>query len=220
MHRHVFILPMNLYERYLLPWLIDAVCALPAAARERAKIVPRARGEVLEIGIGTGHNLPYYAPRRVAGVTGIDPGVLRRRIMRRARAAGIEVKLLSLSAESIPAEDASFDTLVSTFTLCSIPDVECALAEMRRVLKPTGRLLYLEHGTAPDPHVRRWQDRLTPWWKPLAGGCHLNRNIPRLIAGAGFNIVEQHSEYIRGPRILSYVFRGEAQPCSGVRSNG
>ena len=207
---------MNPYERYILPWLIDAVCALPPAARERAKIVPRARGKVLEIGIGTGHNLPYYTPRRVVGVTGIDPGVLRRKILRRARAAGVKVTLLPLSAESIPAEGASFDTLVSTFTLCSIPDVERALAEMRRVLKPTGRLLYLEHGAAPDPRVRRWQDRLTPWWKPLAGGCHLNRDIPRLIAEAGFGIVKQHSDYIRGPRILSYVYRGEALPTTGA----
>ena len=202
---------MNPYERYLLPWLIDWVCALPPAARERAKIVPRAHGEVLEIGIGTGHNLAYYAPHRVALVTGIDPGILRRKIIRRARAAGIEVKLLPLSAESIPAEDAHFDTLVSTFTLCSIPDVEQALEEMHRVLKPAGRFLYLEHGAAPDLRIRRWQDRLTPVWKPLAGGCHLNRDIPRLITEAGFEILEQHNDYIRGPRILSYIYRGEAR---------
>lgn len=202
---------MNPYERYLLPWFIDGVCALPPAARERAEIVPRAHGEVLEIGIGTGHNLAYYVPRQVARVTGIDPGILRRKIIRRAHAAGIEVKLLPLSAESIPAEDARFDTLVSTFTLCSIPDIEQALAEMHRVLKPTGRLLYLEHGTAPDPRIHRWQDRLTPWWKPLAGGCHLNRDIPRLIAEAGFEILEQHNDYISGPRILGYIYRGEAR---------
>ncbi len=202
---------MSPYERYLLPWLIDWVCAMPPAARERAKIVPRARGEVLEIGIGTGHNLAYYAPHQVALVTGIDPGILRRKIIRRARAAGIEVKLLPLSAESIPAEDACFDTLVSTFTLCSIPDVEQALAEMHRVLKPAGRFLYLEHGAAPDLRIRRWQDRLTPVWKPLAGGCHLNRDIPRLITAAGFEILEQHNDYIRGPRILSYIYRGEAR---------
>ncbi len=202
---------MSPYERYLLPWLIDWVCAMPPAARERAKIVPRARGEVLEIGIGTGHNLAYYVPRQVALVTGIDPGFLRRKIIRRARAAGIEVKLLPLSAENIPAEDACFDTLVSTFTLCSISDVEQALAEMHRVLKPAGRFIYLEHGAAPDLRIRRWQDRLTPVWKPLAGGCHLNRDIPRLIAAAGFEILEQHNDYIRGPRILSYIYRGEAQ---------
>jgi ubiquinone/menaquinone biosynthesis C-methylase UbiE len=202
---------MSPYERYLLPWLIDWVCAMPPAAHERAKIVPRAHGEVLEIGIGTGHNLAYYAPHQVVLVTGIDPGILRRKIIRRARAAGIEVKLLPLSAESIPAEDAHFDTLVSTFTLCSIPDVEQALAEMHRVLKPTGRFLYLEHGAAPDLRIRRWQDRLTPMWKPIAGGCHLNRDIPQLITEAGFEILEQHNDYIRGPRILSYIYRGEAR---------
>lgn len=205
---------MNPYDRFILPYLIDWVCALPQLGREREHIVPQADGKVLEVGIGSGRNLAHYRRERVAMLTGIDPGALRRRTEKRARKARIPLELLPLSAEAIPAEAESFDTVISTFTLCSIPQIDRALAEMRRVLKPGGRFLYLEHGAAPDPGVRRWQNRLTPLWRPLAGGCRLNREIPKLIRDAGFEILEQHSRYLQGPRILGYIYRGEARTVS------
>jgi len=213
---------MNPYDRFLLPHLIDWVCALPQLGRERERIVPRADGKVLEVGIGSGHNLAHYRRDRVAMLTGIDPGALRHQTEKRALKAHIPLELLPLSAESIPVEVESFDTVISTFTLCSIPRIDRALEEMHRVLKPGGRFLFLEHGAAPEPGVRRWQDRLTPLWKPLAGGCHLNREIPELIRDAGFEILEQSSRYLQGPRIFGYIYRGEARaaPATPGTRNG
>ena len=140
---------------------------------------------------------------------GIDPG-LHPKAARRAKEAGVEVTLIPLSAERIPADDASFDCVVSTYTLCTIPDVDAALKEVHRVLAPGGRLLFLEHGQAPDPSVNKWQNRITPYWKPLAGGCHLNRHLPSLIESAGFKITDLEQGYQSGPRLLSYVFMGTA----------
>lgn len=204
---------MNLYDRYLLPYLIDLACGIRAVERQRLKLIPQARGRVLEIGIGTGLNLAHYDRASLAGFYGLDPAAQMHRLARkRARRAGIEVELLALPAERIPMPDASFDTVVTTFTLCTIPDAGQALAEMRRVLKPDGRLLYCEHGRAPDSEVRRWQDSITPWWKPLAGGCHLNRDIPTLLAEAGFRIERQDQMYLPGPRPFTYNYWGSALP--------
>ncbi|MDE0855604.1 MAG: class I SAM-dependent methyltransferase [Nevskia sp.] len=202
---------MNLYDRYLLPTLIDLLCGIKPVQRQRAKIVPLARGRVLEIGIGTGRNLPFYDKSRLQQLYGLDPAPqMHHKARQRMQAAGLQVELLDLPAEKIPMPDASFDTVVSTFTLCSIPDVVTALREMRRVLKPGGRLLFCEHGTAPDASVRRWQDRLTPLWKPIAGGCHLNRDIPALLCEAGFHIDAMEQLYLPGPRPLTYNYWGSA----------
>ena len=158
---------MNLYDRYLMPLLIDAGCGLKDFQALRALLLPQAAGAVLEIGIGTGRNLPFYDPARVSSLQGLDPaGQMHRKAQTRAKAAGLEVELIALSAEQIPAPDASYDTVVCTFTLCTIPDPVTALREMRRVLKTGGKLLFCEHGRAPEAPVQRWQDRLTPWWKP------------------------------------------------------
>lgn len=199
----------SFYNDHVLPQAIDLICGLPSFERGRKKLMPEASGRVLEIGIGTGRNFPYYQPAQITCLCGVDPG-LHPKAARRAKASGIEVQLIPLSAERIPAADESFDCVVSTFTLCTIPDADMALAEVRRVLAPGGRLLFLEHGAAPDEHVRRWQQRLTPAWKSLAGGCHLNREVPVLLEAAGFKINRLEQGYQRGPRFLTYLSSGIA----------
>ena len=201
----------NFYDDHILPHAIDVICGLPTFERGRVDLVPQASGRVLEVGIGTGRNLPYYRPEQLTCLCGIDPG-LHPKAGKRARAAGLEITAIPLSAEKIPAADHCFDTVVSTFTLCTIPDVGAALKEMRRVLSPHGKLLFLEHGAAPDASVRRWQDRITPYWKPVAGGCHLNRKIDELIGDAGFKIERLDHRYHPGPRFLAYLYTGMAIP--------
>lgn len=209
-------LNMNPYDRYLLPYLIDLACGIGPVQKQRAKVVPRASGRVLEVGVGTGRNLPFYDKSRLSSLSGLDPAPQMHRLARkRAATAGLAVELLELSAESIPRPDASYDTLLMTFTLCSIPEPVKALREMRRVLVPGGQLLFCEHGAAPDAGVRRWQDRLTPIWKPLAGGCHLNRDIPALLQAGGFRVEELETMYLPGPRPLTYNYWGRAVPIAG-----
>jgi ubiquinone/menaquinone biosynthesis C-methylase UbiE len=193
--------------------MIDLACGVRPVRRQREKVVPRASGRVLEVGVGTGLNLPYYDASRVAALVGLDPAPqMRRRAERRAAAARIAVEFITLSAEKIPLEDASFDCVLMTYTLCSIPDPRAALAEIHRLLKPGGRLIYCEHGRAPDEGVRRWQARLTPLWKRLAGGCHLDRDIPGLLREGGFVCGRIETMYLPGPRPLTYNYWGEALP--------
>ncbi|NGY06693.1 class I SAM-dependent methyltransferase [Solimonas terrae] len=200
------------YDRYVLPYLIDVACGMKAIQHQRGELVSQARGRVLEIGIGTGRNLPFYDKAKLESLCGLDPAAQMHSLARkRARRAQLDVELLTLPAEWIPADDASFDTVLSTFTLCTIPDAVAALREMRRVLKPDGVLLFCEHGLAPDADVRRWQDRLTPVWKPIAGGCHLNRDIPALLAAGGFETITIEADYLKGPRPMTYVYRGSAR---------
>jgi ubiquinone/menaquinone biosynthesis C-methylase UbiE len=202
---------MGLYDRYVLPYLIDIACGLPMVQAQRRQVVPKAHGRVLEIGMGTGRNLPFYDRSRISRLVGVDPALQMHRLARqRSRAAGIAVELMGLSAEKLPTADASFDTVVCTYTLCSIPDVAQALREMRRVLVPGGKLLFCEHGLAPDASVRRWQERLQPFWGPLAGGCHLGRDIPSLLDAAGFTATTQ-AAYLAGPRPMTFHYWGEAQ---------
>ena len=201
---------MGVYARHVLPRLIDLALQSPVVAAERARLVPLASGRVLEVGIGSGLNLPYYRAT-VETLSGLDPSVdlWKLAAARRARTS-FAVEFMDGSAERVPAPDASFDTVVTTFTLCSIPDVTAALGEMRRVLRPGGRLLFIEHGRAPDERVRAWQDRLTPLWRRLAGGCHLNRQIDELIRAAGFSIIRIETAYSAFPRFLGYFFTGTA----------
>lgn len=199
------------YERHVLPYLIDLACGVGPVTRQRAKVVPQAAGRVLEIGIGTGLNLPHYDAARVERIIGLDPGTEMHRLARkRLQATGLHVELVGLSAERIPYDDASFDCVLVTFSLCTIPDPVAALREMRRVLKPGARLLFCEHGRAPDASVARWQDRLTPVWSRFAGGCHLNRDIPALIREAGFTLEDLQTMYLPGPRPLTYNYWGSA----------
>ena len=202
----------NWYDKHILPHLIDLACGTRPIRRQREKVVPLAHGRVLEIGIGSGLNLPHYDRARVSQLVGLDPALQLHRLARRRLAeTGLTLELIGLSAEKIPQADASFDTIVITYTLCSIPDPEAALAEMRRVLKPGGQLIYSEHGRAPDRQVAHWQDRLTPYWKRFSGGCHLNRDIPALLVTSGFNVDGMKSMYLPGFRPLSYHYWGVAQ---------
>jgi ubiquinone/menaquinone biosynthesis C-methylase UbiE len=198
------------YDRVVLPVLIDLACGSAHMRRLREEIVPQARGDVLEVGIGTGRNLPFYDRARVRSIVGVEPSLrMHRMALRRARDAGLEVSLVGLSAERLPLADARFDSVVCTFTLCSIPDPVPALREMRRVLAPGGRLLSAEHGRAPDAGVAAWQSRLTPWWRRVAGGCCLDRDMPALLRSAGFR-AELHQRYLPGPRVSGYHYWGEA----------
>ncbi len=200
------------YHAHILPTMIDFACGLGETMKSRAAIVPHAEGRVLEIGIGTGLNLSFYDPGKVHSVTGVDPAAaMHARARRRAALIPIPVETVALELGEIQAESNSFDTIVCTFTLCTIPDVAEAFREMRRVLKPGGRFLFSEHGRAPDMTVARWQDRLTPIWKPIWGGCHLNRDIPALIHAGGFTIESIDSGYLRGPKPVAWVHRGWAR---------
>ena len=202
----------NWYERHVLPYLTDLACGVKPIRRQRRKVVPLARGRVLEIGIGTGLNLEHYDKARVDKIVGVDPALEMHRLAgKRIAKAGMPVELVGLSAEKIPFEAGTFDTVVVTYSLCTIPDPLAALGEMRRVLKPGGRLIFCEHGLAPDPSVRRWQDRLTPLWSKVAGGCHLNRDIPALLKEAGFRSTDMETMYLPGPRPLTYNYWGTAE---------
>ena len=204
---------MNPYQRYVLPKMIDIACGMGAVTKLRAQIVPQATGEVLEIGIGSGLNLAFYDPNKVTSITGVDPAAQMQALaLTRADDIDIPVEIIAVDVQGIHAVTDRFDTIVMTFTLCSIADPIAALTEMARVLKPNGRLLFCEHGLAPDISVERWQHRLTPWWKPLAGGCHLDRNIPALLAAGGFMVDELNEQYLSGPRALSYIYSGWATP--------
>jgi SAM-dependent methyltransferase len=203
---------MGIYQDQIVPLLINWSMRQKDLAAYRSRIIPAAAGRVLEIGIGSGLNLPFYS-RNVTRVTGLEPSPKLLAMARRAERAGNgSVEFIEGSAEAIPLEDASVDTVVTTWTLCSIPDALRALRDMRRVLRPGGRLLFVEHGRAPDANVIWWQDRLTPVWKRLGGGCHLNRAIRTLIEGAGFQFDPLQTGYMRGPKPMTFMYEGSARP--------
>ncbi len=201
------------YERHLLPRLLDLGCGNPQVRELRRKVLPAAEGRVIEIGLGSGLNLPFYDPARVREVIGVDPAVaILRRAEARIAATSIPVSIETLSGEDLPFDDAVADSVVCTFTLCSIPDPGAALAEMYRVLKPGGRLIFAEHGASPDPGVRKWQDRVNRPWGRIAGGCNINRPILELVGAAGFHLEDPETGYLRGsPRILGYCSSGIAR---------
>lgn len=202
---------MNLYRNHVLPYLINLAVRQKKLAACRERVVPAAEGRVLEIGIGPGHNLPLYSPA-VQQVIGLDPSPKLLAMARTQRHGAWPVELIEGSAEAIPLESGSIDTVVSTWTLCSISDVARALDETRRVLKPGGRLLFVEHGRAPDPNVVWWQHQLTPVWKRIAGGCHLNRPAGLLIEGAGYQFERCATSYLNGPSLLTFMYEGSARP--------
>ncbi|MDE2417628.1 MAG: class I SAM-dependent methyltransferase [Burkholderiales bacterium] len=201
------------YDRYILPPVLDMVCGMPMISRMRERVVPLAQGRVLEVGIGTGLNMRHYHKTRVQRITGLDPGVQMHPLAQeRIDEAGLQVDLVGLSAEKIPMADASFDTVVITYTLCTIPDPLSALLEMHRVLAPGGTLLFCEHGRAPDASVQAWQDRLQPVWGAVAGGCHLGRDIPSLLQQARFALPDLQTRYLKGPRPFTFHYWGQAVP--------
>ena len=203
---------MGFYSDVILPRLCDLAMHNKELTPFRERAIGAAEGRVLEIGVGSGMNLPFYRPP-VREVLALEPAP---RLVAMARSvshgAAMPVRFLEASAEAIPLDEHSVDTIVTTWTLCSIPQAATALAEMRRVLRPGGRRLFVEHGLAPDEGVRRWQDRLTPAWRRISGGCHLNRPIRSMIEDAGFRIDRIATSYIPGPRPMTFMYEGSARP--------
>ncbi|GAB6058245.1 class I SAM-dependent methyltransferase [Desulfonatronum parangueonense] len=204
---------MSFYRKYILPRATHLTCGMKPMMRQRQKVIPRAAGHVLEVGFGSGLNLPFYDPRGVVKLWGLDPYPEMTWIAQRdIPKAPFEVEILEAPGEQIPLERNSVDTIVMTYTLCTIADPQRTFAEMARVLKPGGELLFCEHGVSPDPRVHSWQDRLTPIWMRLAGGCHLNRDIPKIITQGGFRIRDLETGYVSRWRIASYNYLGTARP--------
>lgn len=202
---------MGFYDTYILPPLLDFAMRQPPIMKQRAKVVPEAKGRILEIGMGSGLNLGFYDRSKITSLDGLEPSEELRVLAReRAKKEGIEIDFIGLRGEEIPAEDSSYDTLVMTYTLCTIPDPETALGEMRRVLAPGGSLLFVEHGNAPDPSVEQWQKRINPFWKRIAGGCNLNRNVPSLLMATGFDVQSMDTMYLPGPKPMTYNYWGRA----------
>ena len=201
---------MGLYDRYILPKMLNLVMKAPAMMQLRKQLIPLAEGRVLEVGIGSGLNLPYYDSS--VQVTGLDPSLELQAYAREVAARhGRGVESLPVSGEDIPADDNSFDTVVMTWTLCTIPKPARALTEIKRVLKPGGRVVFAEHGMSPDADVLRWQQRINPVWKAVAGGCNLHRNVDALFEQGGFEFEDVERGYLEGPRFATFNTRGLAR---------
>ena len=206
---------MGFYEKHILPRVINSkfACGAKPIAYQRKKVVPLAEGRVLEIGIGTGLNLEYYDPSRIEKVIGLDPSEESWKIAgERAQAVDFEVEFIGLPGEEIPLEANSVDTVLVTYALCTIPDTQKALEGMRRVLRPGGNLIFCEHGLAPDDDVRKWQSRINPIWKRIAGGCNVNRDIPALLEQGGFKVRDLETMYLPNtPQFAGFNYWGTAQ---------
>lgn len=204
----------SLYDRFILPKLLTCACSSPPMMKQRTKVVPKAEGRVLELGIGMGLNLQFYDPTKVSEVLGVDPSAELRDIAEAApHDPALKVRVENGTAEALPFPDKTFDTVVCTFTLCSVCTPAKALSEARRVLKPGGRFLFCEHGLAPDPGVARWQRRIEPIWKRIAGGCHLTRPITSAIEAAGFKVEKAESMFVpKTPRFAGWNEWGSARP--------
>lgn len=208
---------MSFYQKWILPRLVDVTMRNTVATRYRSRIVPKACGTVLEIGIGSGLNLPFYGIG-VEHLYGLDPSEeLLAMARKKARALAFPIDFMAHTSEEIPLDDSSIDTVVMTWTLCSIADPVKTLKELSRVIKPGGTLLFVEHGLAPEDRVQDWQQRLNPLWSRLTGGCNLNRKMDQLIRAAGFDFAELKTEYAAGPRPLNYMYSGQAQFRLGQR---
>jgi len=200
------------WDRHGVPRVIEIACGMPAIADLRQKVVPLAQGRVFEIGCGGGLNQPFYQKNAIESFSGIDPSeILVEKARERARANGWETEIKEGFGEEIPFPASSFDTVVCTYTLCSVQDHGQVISELKRILKPDGRLLFLEHGRAPDANVAKWQDRIEPVWKPLAGGCHLTRPVGAALRGARFDVEPLGQKYLkRTPRFAGWMEWGVA----------
>ncbi len=205
---------MGIYDTFYDSWLMPRLCHLAMRSKRlrppRQRVVGAAEGDVLEVGIGSGLNFPYYGPnaRRVFALEPSPPLIDMAR--RRAAKSSVPTVFLEASAEQIPLDTKSVDSIVMTWVGCSIPNIEAALREMRRVLKPGGRLLFVEHGRSPDVNVARWQQRLDPYWQRLSGGCHLTRKIVDQMPAAGFRVEQLETGYLPGPKVLTFLYEGSA----------
>jgi ubiquinone/menaquinone biosynthesis C-methylase UbiE len=201
---------LGLYDRYILPKFLNCACGSKPINYQRQKVVPLAKGKVLDIGIGSGLNIPFYNSDKIDKVIGIDPSheliELAKELANDSKAS---IELVIGSAESIPYPDNFFDTVLVTYTMCTIPNVAIANKEMWRVLKDDGRLIFCEHGLAPDKKISKWQNRIDPFWGKIAGGCHLNRDIQKLITDAGFSFESLDKMYIPStPKFAGYNYWG------------
>lgn len=203
---------MSFYDKYILPHFLNCACGTKPIQYQREKVVPLATGLVLEIGIGSGLNIPFYNTAKVTRVLGLDPSEELNRMARKvADEKGLAVEFILGGAEAIALPDNHVDTVLVTYTMCTIPQVAEANKEINRVLKPKGKLIFCEHGLAPDANVSKWQNRIDPYWGKIAGGCHLNRNIPALISAAGFKIESMEQMYLPGtPKFAGYNYWGTA----------
>jgi len=202
---------LSWYEERILPHMINFACSASPNQKQRQKIVPEAEGEILEIGFGSGLNIPYYDRLKVRKIWALEPSAgMRRKARPAVDETDMDIEFVDLPGEQIPLDDNSVDTILMTYTLCTITDTKTALEGMRRVLRPGGRLLFCEHGRAPDENVRRWQNRLNPAWSRIAGGCNMNRDIPALINEGGFAIKVDERMYIPGAKVLCYNYWGSA----------
>lgn len=201
------------WDRRVLPTLIDKACKSHAILEERMRWVPQASGDILELGAGTGHNFRFYDAAHAVHVTAVDisPDVLAKAVPH-ARTAAVPIELLQVDAQTLPFDQHRFDTVVSTYTMCSIDNIELALSEVRRVLKPSGRLIFVEHGLAARPSTARWQKRLTPAWRTISGDCRLDRNIAALLTANNFALSELTTGTTEGPSIAAYIYQGIARP--------
>jgi ubiquinone/menaquinone biosynthesis C-methylase UbiE len=202
---------VGVYSKYVLPRLAHFLCSSQLITQQRKKVVPLASGRVLEIGIGSGLNLPFYDAQKVRHVWGLEPNEDMWGLGS-SKGVPFDFEFLQASAEKIPLDNGSADSVVVTYTLCSVAKASEALRDMHRVLRPGGQLIFCEHGSAPDPSVRRWQERLNPIWQKAAGGCRLNLQIPSLLEQGGFKIRVLDKMYIQGPKIASYNYWGTAVP--------
>ena len=203
---------MSLYDKYVLPKFLNCACGSNPVARQRQKVAPLVEGKVLEIGIGSGLNLPFYDKSKIDELWGLDPSEeLSDMAKKVADSENIEVNFISSGAEEIPLPDKYFDSVLITYTMCTIPEVARANREIKRVLKTGGKLIFCEHGEAPDENIRKWQKRINPFWGKLAGGCNIDRKIPTLIQNSGFEIVELEEMYLpKTPKIVGYNYWGYA----------
>jgi ubiquinone/menaquinone biosynthesis C-methylase UbiE len=202
---------MNLYEKHILPSIINLGCGVKPIRKQREKVVPHAEGRVLEVGMGSGLNAPFYDRSKVKIVLGLEPNLKAQNSAKeKLENVALPHDFIGLDGQEIPLEDNSVDTVVLTYTLCTIPEAVTATKEMRRVLKPGGKLLFSEHGKAPVAAVAKWQDRVNPLWGKLFGGCHLNRDIPNLLRRGGFEIEQLSEGFIPGPKIACYTYWGSA----------
>ncbi|MDB2547458.1 class I SAM-dependent methyltransferase [Porticoccaceae bacterium] len=203
---------MGFYDKHILPHFLNCACGSKPIKYQREKVVPMAEGLVLEVGIGSGLNIPYYDAAKVDKILGLDPSEeLNRMALKVAEDKGIPVEFILSGAEAMPLPDNHVDTVLVTFTICTIPEVAAANKEMLRVLKPGGKMIFCEHGLAPDTNVSKWQSRIDPIWGKIAGGCHLNRDIPGLITAAGFEIEAMEQMYLPStPKFAGYNYWGTA----------
>ena len=202
---------MNFYERKILPKVIHCVCGLKPMMRQRSKVVPQAEGVVLELGIGSGLNLPYYDSSQVKHLIGVDPTPNHKALKKAIELSSLSTEMIFESAEVLPMADNSMDSIVCTYTLCTIPDIDQTLDQCQRVLKPGGQFIFVEHGIAPDEKVQRTQNRINPLWKKLAGGCNLNRDIPHALEEHGFSVAKLESMYLPGWKPACWNVWGNAQ---------